>query len=424
MFDESVFYRKAKPERRVVVTGLGCVSPLGNDMPSTWDNVLRGQSGIQNITQFDATDFDSQIAGEVRNFDISDFLGKKDTKRTERFCQLAIAATKEAIERSGLEISTEIAETTGVFIGVGLGGLPLIEKTHQTLVDRGPGRVSPFFVPMAIPNMAAGQVAMRFGLLGPNYAISSACSSGAHAIGEAVRAIRHGVCDQMIAGGAEAVICPMAVAGFSAMKALSTRNQQPTMASRPFDRDRDGFVIAEGAAALMLESYESAARRNAPILCEISGYGLSADAYHEALPHPEGRSAAACMRMALADSGVAPETVDYINAHGTATPSGDGVETTALKSVFRDHAQKLWISSTKSMTGHLLGAAGAIESMFTALAVHDNAVPPTINLDHPSEDCDLDYVPVSARDGKIRHALNNSFGFGGTNACLVFSKVD
>src|SRR5690606_13805538 len=341
----------------------------------------------------------------------------------DRFIQLTMVAGQDALKDSGFTINDQNKAKVGCFIGVGIGGLPAIETQHSILKDRGHSRVSPFFIPMVIANMAAGYLSMRVGAQGSCYCITSACSSGAHAIGEAVRYIRSGFADMMIAGGAESAVVPMAIAGFENMKALSTRNDEPKRASRPFDQDRDGFVLGEGAAILILESYESAAKRGAKIYAEISGYGLSSDAYHITSPAPEHIGAQDAMRAALLDARLNPEEIQYINAHGTSTPVGDGLETTAIKHVFKDHAKKLMVSSTKSMTGHLLGAAGAIESAFCALAVHDQVAPPTINLQNPSPDCDLDYVPKNARNTKITHVINNSFGFGGTNASIVFSKI-
>lgn len=339
------------------------------------------------------------------------------------FIQYAMASTKMALEDANLEITPEMGERSGTIIGVGMGGLPSIEEQHQKLLERGPGRLSPFFIPMVITNLAAGQISIQYGLKGPNFAVTSACASGANAVGEATKYIRDGDCDVMIAGGAESTVCPMAVGGFAAMKALSTRNDAPEKASRPFDKDRDGFVLAEGAAVLILESLEHAEKRGAKIICEITGYGVSSDAYHMTNPAPGGAGGAMAMSRALSDASLRPEEIQYLNAHGTSTPVGDGLESAGIKSVFGDHAKKLWVSSTKSMTGHTLGAAGAIESAFCVMAIRDQIVPPTINLENPSEDCDLDYVSDGARDGKILNVVNNSFGFGGTNACLIFSKL-
>lgn len=410
-------------EKRVVVTGIGILCPTGNTTREAWGNILEGVSGIDKITNFDASTFDCQIAGEVKGFETEGYIEKKELKKMDRFIQLTMVAGQDALKDSGFTINDQNKAKVGCFIGVGIGGLPAIETQHSILKDRGHSRVSPFFIPMVIANMAAGYLSMRVGAQGPSYCITSACSSGAHAIGEAVRYIRSGFADMMIAGGAESAVVPMAIAGFENMKALSTRNDEPQKASRPFDKDRDGFVLSEGAAVLILESYEAASKRGAKIYAEISGYGLSSDAYHITSPAPEHIGAQTSMRAALTDARLNVEDIQYINAHGTSTPVGDGLETVAIKRVFGDHANKLMVSSTKSMTGHLLGAAGALESAFCALAIHDQVAPPTINLENPSEDCDLDYVPKTARKTQINHVINNSFGFGGTNASVVFSKV-
>jgi 3-oxoacyl-[acyl-carrier-protein] synthase II len=412
-----------RPERRVVVTGMGIVSPLGANLEESWKNAVSGVSGVDNITQFDAANFEVRFAGEVKNFDPTPYIEKKEQKKMDRFIQLSMASAEMAIKDCGLTFNEELGNRTGALIGVGIGGLIGIEAQHRILMERGPSRISPFFIPMVISNMAAGNISIKYGLRGPNYAITSACASGAHAIGDAANYIRRGLCDVMLAGGAEAAVCPMAIGGFAAMKALSTRNEQPKMASRPFDKDRDGFVLAEGAAILVLEDYEHAARRGAKIYAELTGYGTTSDAHHMTNPAPGGVGGAASMRLAIQDASLNPEQIQYINAHGTSTPVGDGLESSGVKSVFGAHAKKLWVSSTKSMTGHTLGAAGAIESVFSIMALKENIAPPTINLDNPSEDCDLDYVPHRARDGKFQHVLNNSFGFGGTNASLVFSKI-
>jgi len=412
-----------KTQKRVVVTGIGLVTPLGNTTDETWKNCLNGVSGIDNITAFDASTYDTKFAGEVKGFDSNLFIEKKEQKKMDRFIHFSIAAAEMAIKDAKLEFTDELRDRTGVIVGVGMGGLPGIEVQHKTLMERGPFRITPFFIPMVIANMASGQISIRYGLRGLNYSVTSACATGAHSIGEATRYIRDGICDVMLAGGAEAAVCPLAIAGFSAMKALSTRNEQPKMASRPWDRDRDGFVLSEAGAVLILESYEHAKKRGAIIYGEVTGYGVSSDAYHMTSPAPEGAGAAKAMAMALQDAGLPAEKINYINAHGTSTPQGDELETFAIKTVFKDHARKIWVSSTKSMTGHTLGAAGALESAFCLLALRHNVVPPTINLENPSDGCDLDYVPAAARDGRIEHALNNSFGFGGTNACLIFSKI-
>lgn len=422
---ENVFLRKPKEQRRVVVTGLGVVTPLGLTVADNWHGLTEGKSGIQTVTSFDVAEYDVKIAGEVKNFNPDTIIEKKEQKKMARFIHLSLLAAAEAITDSGIDFSQDelLKKRAGAFVGVGLGGLRNIEEQVQVLVQKGPSRVTPFFIPMVISNMAAGQISIKYGLKGPNYAVTSACSSGAHAIGEAVRYIRDGICDVMIAGGAESTVTPTAIAGFSSMKALSSRNEQPSMASRPFDKDRDGFVLSEGAGILILEDFERASRRGAKIYAEVTGYGASSDANHITNPHPEGEGAAFAMKLALQDAGLNPEQINYINAHGTSTPVGDGLETFAIKKVFGDHAKKLWVSSTKSMTGHTLGAAGAIESVYSILALYHQVAPPTINLDNPSSDCDLDYVPHTARQGKLNHVANNSFGFGGTNASVVFSKI-
>jgi len=409
--------------RRVVVTGIGIVSPLGNDAKSSWTGVINGQSGISKITRFDASAYACQIAGEVKGFNPDQWVPKKEQKKMDRFIQYAMAAAKMALDDSGFQVTEQNADRTGVIVSAGMGGLPGIEDTYDTLLSRGPGRVTPFFIPMVIPNMASGQIAIQYGMKGPNLCITTACSSGAHGIGEAYRYIRDGSFDAFIAGGAESVVCKLAIGGFSAMRALSTRNNEPERASRPWDKDRDGFVLAEGAAVLMLESLESAQKRGARILAEIGGYGLSCDAYHMTTPSENGEGAVRCMQMALRDQNTPPASIDYVNAHGTSTPAGDGQETQAIKTVFGNHARKLWVSSTKSMTGHLLGAAGSIEAAFSVLALRDGIVPPTINLENPSPDCDLDYVPNTAREKRLTAVLSNSFGFGGTNASLIFKRM-
>lgn len=421
---KDIFLRPpTSPERRVVVTGMGMLTPLGLTLDESWKNAIAGVSGIDSITSFDASGFDVKFAGEIKGFDPSLYIEKKEQKKMDRFIHLSLASAAMAVQDSGLTFDENLGSRTGSIIGVGIGGLGGIETQHSTLMERGPFRISPFFIPQVITNMAAGHITIKYGLKGPNYSVTSACASGAHSIGEATNYIRRGHCDVMLAGGSESSVCPLAIGGFSAMKALSTRNEQPKMASRPFDRDRDGFVLSEAAAVLVLEDYEHAARRGAKIYGEVSGYGASSDAYHMTNPAPGGSGAAQALRMAMRDARLNPEQVQYINAHGTSTPVGDGLETQAIKSVFGDHAKRLWVSSTKSMTGHSLGAAGAIESVFSLLALKENIAPPTINLENPSDDCDLDYVPLSARDGKFEHVVNNSFGFGGTNACVVFSKI-
>jgi 3-oxoacyl-[acyl-carrier-protein] synthase II len=402
---------------------MGLITPLGLNMKESWNGLVNAKSGIGKITLFDASTYDAQIAGEVKGFNADEYIAKKEQKKMDRFIHFSQAATKMALEDSGVQIADEDKERVGCLIGAGMGGLPYIEAQHTILMNRGPGRVSPFFIPAAITNMAAGQVTMTYGFKGPNYAVTSACASGAHAIGEAVGFIRDGRCDVMIAGGSEAVVTPLAIAGFASMRALSTRNDHPEAASRPWDRDRDGFVLSEGVGILVLEDYEYAAQRGARIYAEVCGYGTSSDAYHMTSPSPGGAGAAQAMNWCLKDARVAPEKIGYINAHGTSTPAGDELETQAIKSVFGESAKKVWVSSTKSMIGHTLGAAGAVESVISIQALATGTVPPTINLDNPSDDCDLDYVPKVAREKKIDYVLNNSFGFGGTNCSLLFGRI-
>jgi 3-oxoacyl-[acyl-carrier-protein] synthase II len=407
--------------RRVVITGIGMVSPLGVGTEPTWRALLEGRSGIGPITRFDASDYSCRIAGEVEGFDPLDWVEKKEAKKSDTFIHYAIAASQMAWDDSGLEAASIDPERLGVIIGSGIGGLPLIEQMHKLLVERGPSRISPFFIPGLIVNLASGQVSIRFNAKGPNSAPATACATGAHAIGDSFKVIERGDADLMFAGGAEAVISPLAVGGFAAMKALSTRNDDPERASRPWDAGRDGFVMSEGAGIVMLEEREHALRRGARIYCELSGYGMSSDAYHITAPCADGEGSARVMRLALRDAGLPPDSIDYINAHGTSTLPGDRAETVAVKEIFGEHAYKLAMSSSKSMTGHLLGAAGGLEAGITALVVHEGKIPPTINLDDPDPQCDLDYVPNHARERKIRNAISNSFGFGGTNASLVFS---
>lgn len=410
--------------KRVVITGAGAVSPLGNTLQESWTAALNAKSGISDITKFDTTNFDVKFAGEVKNFSADIYIEKKEQKKMDLFIQYALAASQMAFEQSGLKITDENTQRTGVFIGSGLGGLPFIEEQHTRLIEKGPSRVSPFFIPSCIANLAPGWVSIIYGIKGPNFTVTSACASGVHSIGEAYNYIRFGMCDQMVAGGTESTVSPMAIAGFSNMRALSVRNDSPTEASRPWDKDRDGFVLGEGAATFILESLESALKRGAHILCEISGYGASSDAYHITSPDPEGSGFVSAMQAALSDAELNPSEIQYINAHGTSTPMGDPLESNAIKKVMKDHAKNVWISSTKSMTGHMLGAAGAMESAFSLMTLLDQKVAPTINLENPSPDCDLDYVPKVAREGKIKHVLNNSFGFGGTNSCLILSKFE
>ncbi|GMU65172.1 MAG: 3-oxoacyl-[acyl-carrier-protein] synthase 2 [Acidobacteriota bacterium] len=409
--------------RRVVVTGVGLVSPLAVGTRETWEALLAGKSGIGPITRFDASAYETRFAGEVKGFEPERWVEKKEVKKMDLFIHYALAASQMAIEDSGFTIDEANAERVGVVIGSGIGGFPMIEKTHSTLIERGPGRVSPFFIPGVIVNLAAGQVSIRHGARGPNTAPCTACTTGLHAVGDAFRLIQHDYADAVIAGGTEGSITPIAVAGFSVMGALSRRNDDPQHASRPWDKDRDGFVIGEGAGILMLEEYEQAKRRGASIYCEIVGYGMSGDAYHMAAPHPEGRGAASVMRAALADADLAPDSVDYINAHGTSTPLGDLAEVHAVKQIFGEHAKKLAMSSTKSSTGHLLGAAGGLECGLLALAIREQVLPGTINLDEPGEGCDLDFVPNTARPGRLEVGLTNSFGFGGTNGALLMKRI-
>jgi 3-oxoacyl-[acyl-carrier-protein] synthase II len=413
----------AETDRRVLVTGVGVMSPLGKDTETLWSNLVAGVSGAAPITRFDASNLESRFACEVKDFSTEGVLDRKDAKRMDRFVQFAVMAAHEALGWARLDLDALDRDRIGVVIGSGIGGMETFETQHRILLERGPGRVSPYFIPMMISDMAAGQVSIQFGLRGPNFGTVSACASGAHAIGEALRLLRAGDADVMICGGAESTITPMAIAGFCSARALSTRNDDPTHASRPFDRDRDGFVIGEGAGVLVLETEAHARRRDAPVLCELGGYGASADAYHLTAPAEDGNGAARAMRRALQDAGLAPEDVDYINAHGTATPTGDPVEVTAVKSVFGEHAHRLMMSSTKSMTGHLLGAAGGLEAVITALVLARGVVPPTINLDNADPRCDLDFVPHQARTRSVRAAVSNSFGFGGHNATLALKAV-
>jgi 3-oxoacyl-[acyl-carrier-protein] synthase II len=410
--------------RRVVVTGLGIISPLGTGIEKSWGGLIEGRSGIGDITRFDASGFSVRIAGEVSDFSAADYIERKEIKKMDLFIQYAVAAAKMAVEDAGLAITEKNAERVGVYIGSGIGGLPAIEKWHDVLKEKGPDRVTPFFIPMVIINLASGQASIVLGAKGPNSSAVTACATGNNCIGDAFKIIERGDADVMVAGGTESVISPLCIAGFSAMKALSTRNDDPQVASRPFDRDRDGFVIGEGAGVLILEELEYAKRRGANILAEIVGYGMTADAYHMTSPALEGEGAARCMEAALRDGGVSPEEVDYINAHGTSTPQGDIAETQAVKGLFREHARNVAMSSTKSMTGHLLGAAGGIEGVFTVLSIDRGIMPPTINYKTPDPECDLDYVPNSAREGKINVAMSNSFGFGGTNATLIFKRFE
>jgi 3-oxoacyl-[acyl-carrier-protein] synthase II len=410
--------------RRVVVTGIGLVSSLGIGTEANWAALASGTSGVNTISKFDAAQFATRIAGEVRGFDPLQFIEKKDVKKMDVFIQYAIAASQFAMDDASLQITPELAPNAGVFIASGIGGFTTIEREHKALLDGGPRKISPFFIPSAIINLAAGQVSIRFGAKGPNSATCTACSASAHAIGDAYEIIRRADADVMIAGGSEAAITPMGIGGFGALRALSTRNDEPSRASRPFDRDRDGFVVGEGAGVLILEELGFAIRRGARIYAELVGYGMSADAYHITAPSEDGEGPLRVMGRAMKSAGIEPAQVSYINAHGTSTPHGDKVETLAIKRCFGDHARSLMVSSTKSMTGHLLGAAGGLEAGVTVLAVHHQLVPPTINLDCPDPECDLDYVPNRAREAALEYALSNSFGFGGTNAALLFKRYE
>ncbi len=410
--------------RRVVVTGLGMVAPVGLDVPSAWKNILAGRSGIQPITHFDVEPFSTQFGGPIYGFEITDYIPKKDAKKMDKFIHYGVAAGCQAIEDSGLEVTEENAERIGVLIGSGIGGITGIENSYQAYLDGGPRKISPFFVPANIINMVSGNLSIKYGLKGPNYSIVSACSSGAHSIGEAAMMIRHGRTDVMVAGGAEMATSPVGLGGFAAARALSRRNDDPQAASRPWDRDRDGFVLSDGAGVVVLEEYEFAKARGANIYAELVGVGMNSDAYHMTAPSKDGSGAAKCMLMALQDAGLNIEQVDYINAHGTSTPAGDVAETLAVKRAFGDHAHKLCVSSTKSMTGHMLGAAGGAEAVFTILALRDQVAPPTINLDNQDPECDLDYVPNTAREMKLDVVISNSFGFGGTNGTLAFRRLD
>jgi 3-oxoacyl-[acyl-carrier-protein] synthase II len=406
--------------RRVVVTGLGLLTPLGTGVEKNWEALMAGRSGIGPITSFDASDFPAKIAGEIRDFNPEDWIEKKEIKKMDPFIQYAMATAEQAMQQSGLKFDEDEAALIGVIVGVGIGGLLTIEEIHKNFLVTGLRKVTPFFIPKLISNLAPGHIAIRFGAKGINLATTSACASGSHAVGEAYRMIRQGFLNAAITGGTEAAMTPLGLGGFAVMRALSTRNDEPERASRPFDRDRDGFVMSDGAAALVLEERERALARGATIFAEIVGYGANGDAHHITAPSPNGEGAARCMRMCLTDDDLDPTEVDYINAHGTSTPQGDLAETQAIKHVFGEHAAKIAVSSTKSMTGHMLGAAGAVESVFTVLTCHRGIIAPTINYEHPDPECDLDYVPNRPRPARIRLALNNSFGFGGTNTTLAF----
>jgi 3-oxoacyl-[acyl-carrier-protein] synthase II len=410
-------------KRRVVVTGIGMISPLGIGNEPTWQGLIEGRSGVDRISKFDASAYSCQIAGEVRGFNPEQWMEKKEVKKSDTFIHYAIAASDMAVQDANLEIASCDRERFGVIVGSGIGGLPLIEEMHTKLLERGPSRVSPFFIPGLIVNLAAGQISIRHGCQGPNSAPATACATGAHAIGDAFKVIQRDDADIMFAGGSEAVITPLALAGFAAMRALSTRNDEPQRASRPWDLNRDGFVMGEGAGILILEEIEHAKRRGATIYCEVTGYGMSSDAHHITSPAEDGSGMIRVMRSALRDAGLHPEDIDYINAHGTSTGVGDKTETVAIKGVFAEYAYKVAVSSTKSMTGHLLGAAGGLEAAVAAMTIRTNIIPPTINYETPDPECDLDYVPNTAREQKVTHVMSNSFGFGGTNATLIFSRM-
>jgi 3-oxoacyl-[acyl-carrier-protein] synthase II len=409
--------------RRVVVTGVGVVSPLGTGNQKNWEALVAGKSGIDLISRFDASELPVRIAGEVRDFNPEDYIDKKEIKKMDLFIQYALGAAHYAMADSGLVIDETNAERVGVLVGAGLGGLPTIERYHQALLEGGYKKISPFFIPMLIINLAPGHISIKYGAKGPNVSSVSACATGTHSIGDAYHMIKRGDADAMIAGGTESTVTPLGIGGFAVMKALSDRNDDPQAASRPFEKNRDGFVMGEGAGILVLEEYESAKKRGARIYAEIVGYGLSADAYHLTAPAPGGEGAARCIKMALQGAGVNPDQVDYINAHGTSTPYNDLYETMAIKTVFGDHARKLMVSSTKSMTGHLLGAAGGIEAVYSVMSLAHGVIPPTINYQEPDPECDLDYVPNTARERQISYAMSNNFGFGGTNASLLFKKL-
>ncbi len=410
--------------RRVVITGLGLISPVGNDVTTGWGNIVAGRSGISRSSRFDVENFPIQIAGEVRDFDASQWISAKDARRMDTFIHYGMAAGIQAVRDAGLETIAGLdPERVGVIIGSGIGGLPMIEDTHNAYLAGGARKISPFFIPGSIINMVSGNLSILYGYKGPSYAIVSACTTATHSIGDAARLIEYGDADVMVAGGAESTVCPLAIGGFASAKALSARNDDPAAASRPWDKDRDGFVLGEGAGVLVLEEYEHAKARGARIYAELAGYGMSSDAYHMTAPCEDGDGAMRCMKTALKNARMNPDEVDYLNAHGTSTPLGDVAETVAVKRVFGDHAYKLAVSSTKSMTGHLLGAAGGVEAVFSALAVSEQILPPTINLHEAGEGCDLDYVPNEARHARVNVALSNSFGFGGTNGTLIFKRI-
>lgn len=415
---------KKTVERRVVITGIGLVSPLGIGTKKNWDALLKGKSGVSRISRFDVSDYTSKIAGQVPDFNPLDFLDKKESRKMDLFIQFAYAAAEIAVKDSGIDPASLRGERTGVYVGSGIGGIGIIEDTHKTLLEKGPGRVTPFFLISTIINEASGQISIKYRAMGPNSATATACSTSTHAIGDSFRIIARGDADVMISGGAEAPVTPLGVAGFCAMRALSVRNDEPEKASRPFDAERDGFIVSEGAGIVIMEELGAALKRGANIYAEVVGYGMSADAYHVTAPSLDGKGAVLCMSKAIADGGIDPEEIDYINAHGTSTPYNDKIETLAIKKVFGDHAYKVGVNSTKSMTGHLLGAAGGLEAGFSALCLKDQIMPPTINYENPDPECDLDYIPNKARPAEVQYALTNSFGFGGTNGSLVLKRYE
>lgn len=415
---------KKTVERRVVITGIGLVSPLGIGTKKNWDALLKGKSGVSRISRFDVSDYTSKIAGQVPDFNPLDFLDKKESRKMDLFIQFAYAAAEIAVKDSGIDSASLRGERTGVYVGSGIGGIGIIEDTHKILLEKGPGRVTPFFLISTIINEASGQISIKYRAMGPNSATATACSTSTHAIGDSFRIIARGDADVMISGGAEAPVTPLGVAGFCAMRALSVRNDEPEKASRPFDAERDGFIVSEGAGIVIMEELGVALKRGANIYAEVVGYGMSADAYHVTAPSLDGKGAVLCMSKAIADGGIDPEEIDYINAHGTSTPYNDKIETLAIKKVFGDHAYKVGVNSTKSMTGHLLGAAGGLEAGFSALCLKDQIMPPTINYENPDPECDLDYIPNKARPAEVRYALTNSFGFGGTNGSLVLKRYE
>jgi 3-oxoacyl-[acyl-carrier-protein] synthase II len=421
-FSDFLHRRYLRLKKRVVVTGFGMITPIGLDTKTSWEGLVAGRSGIGPITQFDDKNIPTQIAGEVKGFDAAQYIEAKEIKKMDRFIHLAIAASQMAMDSAKLIVTPENADRVGVMAGAGIGGLPSIERTYRSYLEKGYRRITPFFIPMSIINEMAGHISMRFGAKGPNSCAVTACATGTHSIGDAFKIIQRGDADAMIAGGAESCICPLGVGGFNAMKALSTRNSEPERASRPFDAERDGFVMGEGSGLLVIEELEFARKRGAHIYAEIIGYGMSGDAYHITSPAPNGEGAARCMNLAIRDAGINPSDVGYINAHGTSTKYGDELETMAIKTVFGDHAYKIPTSSTKSMTGHLLGAAGGVEAVISVLAIEQGILPPTINLENPDPECDLDYIPNTARKAQVDVAMSNSFGFGGTNACLIFRR--